>query len=62
MYIRLIDEGYKKTLTIKKNLTAKFVDEYEIIIDNINTAEQMLLILLSYEFLTQTYILLIYSG
>lgn len=45
IYIRLRDEGYKKTLTIKKNLTAKFVDEYEIIIDNINTAEQMLVIL-----------------
>ena len=44
IYIRLRDEGYKKTLTIKKNLTAKFVDEYEIIIDNIDTAEQMLLI------------------
>jgi hypothetical protein len=37
IYIRLRDEGYKKTFTIKKNLTEKFVDEYEIIID---TAEQ----------------------
>ena len=33
MYIRLRDEGYKKTFTIKNNLTAKFVNEYEIIID-----------------------------
>ena len=45
MFIRLRDEGYKKTLTIKKNLTAKFVDEYEINIDNIDTAEQMLFLL-----------------
>jgi hypothetical protein len=41
MFIRLRDEGYKKTFTIKKNLTAKFVDKYEIIIDNIDTAEQI---------------------
>jgi len=40
--IRLRDEGYKKTFTIKKNLSAKFVDEYEIIID---IAEQQLIIL-----------------
>jgi adenylate cyclase class 2 len=45
MYIRLRDEGYKKTFTIKKNLKDKFVDEFEIIIDNIDTAEQMLLLL-----------------
>jgi adenylate cyclase class 2 len=45
MYIRLRDEGYKKTFTIKQNLNAKFVDEYEIIINNIDIAEQMLLIL-----------------
>jgi adenylate cyclase class 2 len=45
MFIRLRDEGYKKTFTIKKNLKDKFVDEFEIIIDNIDTAEQMLLLL-----------------
>ena len=45
MYIRLRDEGFQKTFTIKQNLKNKFVDEYEIIIDNINIAHQMLLLL-----------------
>lgn len=45
MYIRLRDEGNKKTFTIKKNLNNKFVDEYEINIDNIDILYKMLLLL-----------------
>ena len=44
-YIRIRDEGHKITMTLKQKSKTQFSDEYEIEIDNFETAEKMLYLL-----------------
>lgn len=45
LFIRLRNEGFKKTFTIKYNNETMFKNEFEIIINDINTAQDMLILL-----------------